>query len=612
MSWFNNLAETYDRVSYRAGKAGGAGENGKPVGVLWPLYHMAINTNVCVTIDGEGRFRHAEKSDLKVIIPYSEDSSSRAGSLIAPHPLCDNLGYLALDEKKFEAYKTLLAAWSGLNRKATAVYKYISGKTIQIDLEQNGIKPSDKLSVRFRVEINGDLTPNLWEDESVIRAWQDYYLRANRKEAALCYVEGIFATPVSKHLKGVNPYTYGAKLISCNDETNYTYKGRFNKSEQPNAIGAAASHKAHAMLNYLIATQGYKCDTQAIVVWAIDSAAELPDPFASTYDSYGAYAGPETDEINIETARNELAADYARKFRDAMYSKGYGANLDNFSRRAAVIAVDAATTGRMGVIFYQELPENEYVKRVIKWHESARWWFYRGGKSCIFAPSVNRIIAAVFGEPKGEGYKKIQKQARERLLHNIVCGEPIDRAWAQAAVARASNPFSYDKQDGGWDTAKWNAALNVTCAITRKYFNQKGDDLSLELEKNRTDRDYLYGRLLAVADRIENHARYLQTGKSDTDKRPTNAVRYMSAFAAKPFKTWNLIYGQLNPYIQRLNGAEWYQEQIDEIMSLFGTEDYADNKPLNGLYLLGYSLQRRAFNINNNEEEAIDEPDEQD
>ena len=130
----------------------------------------------------------------------------------------------------------------------------------------------------------------------------------------------------------------------------------------------------------------------------------------------------------------------------------------------------------------------------------------------------------------------------------------------------------------------------------------------MDLEATRNDRDYLFGRLLAIADRLESRARYKQTGKDDTDKRPTNAVRYMTAFASKPMRTWNLIFTQLNPYIQRLNGAEWYQRQIDEIMGLFAPDDFND-KPLGGKYLLGYSLQRKTLQTQNKKEETTHELD---
>lgn len=603
MSWFSNLAEAYDRISDIVGIPD---EDGN---ALLPRNHMTAKTDISVTIDGDGKFRRADENNLNIIVPCTEDSSTRTNKPES-HPLHDQLGYLALDKKKRSMYLAQIAEWSGCHPKVSAVHKYVTNGTLLDDLQISGIKAdSDKLFVRFSVEIPDDFTSNLWEDMTVAKAWQEYCVTSQPKNETLCYVTGAISPMTVKHPKGINQSVNGAKLISCNDETNYTYKGRFNKSTQANAISADASHRGHAMLKYLIATQGYKCDTQAVVAWAIDDGKALPNPFK---DSYGLYTDTvKTEKDNLIEAQGELATDYAKKLRIALRGKGDGASLGNQTRSVAVMAVDAATTGRMGITFYQHLRENEYIDRIIAWHDSCRWWFRHDGRDYISAPGVDRIIATVYGERKGEGYTKIQKQARERLLRNIVCGEPIDRCWIAAAVTRVSNPFSYDKQDGGWDAGKWKNALNITCAITRKHYNEKKEEFHLELETTRTDRDYLFGRLLAIADRLESHARYLQTNKNDTDKRPTNAVRYMSAFASKPLRTWKLIFDQLNPYIQRLDGAEWYQRQIDEIMSLFTKDDFNDS-PLGGKYLLGYSLQRRAFfnqNNNNDKEETSNESD---
>jgi CRISPR-associated protein Csd1 len=369
----------------------------------------------------------------------------------------------------------------------------------------------------------------------------------------------------------------------------------------------------------LIAKQHNNCDSQAVVAWATDNGGAMPDPFA---DSYGLVdEGPQTENEKLTEAQDGLGADYAKRFRDAHRGMGNAQSLVNFNRRAAVMAVDAATTGRMAITFYQDLPQNEYIERLIKWHDSCKYWFRRDGRDIIQAPSVFKIITAVYGEPKGEGYAKIQKQARLRLLRNIVCAEPFERGWVVAAANRVSNPFSYDKQDGGWDKPAWEGALNVTCAITRKFYNdvakkdkenqeengkkEEEEAFKLALDTKCEDRDYLFGRLLAVADRLESHARFLQVGRDDTDKRPTNAVRYMTAFAVKPVRTWKVIVGQLNPYIQRLNGAEWYQQTIDDIMALLS--DSFDDSPLDGKYLLGYSHQRRA--LFNKKEDATNESD---
>jgi CRISPR-associated protein Csd1 len=597
MSWFNNLVETYDRVSDIAGVADAKGC------VLWPLNHMVAKSAVCVTIDREGRFRHAEAQEMRIIIPYTEASASRTGNL-APHPLHEQLKFLALDEDKRAKYLEQLATWKDSHAKVTAVYQYILGGTLTDDLQKSGIKTEDGI-IRFRVEIPDDMTPSLWEDKDVIQAWETYCANALTDNEALCYATGRFAPRAGKHLKGINPITYNALLISCDDNSNFTYRGRFTKAWQANAISTNASHKAHAMLNYLIVSQGHRCGSQAVVAWAIDDGKAVPDPFKSS-DALGIYEDA-ADETG-KGAQWELGTAFAKKIRDALRGRGTVESLKNNARKVAIIATDAATTGRMSITFYQELNEAEYFDRLVAWHESCCWWMNINKRKLISAPSINRIIEVVFGEKKGDNYEKIQKQARERLLHHIVCDEPLDRGWISAAVARVSNPFSFDKKDSGWDEWRWRNTVNVACAVVRKYYHDKKEEFALELEPSCRDRDYLFGRLLAIADKLESHARYVQ-GSDGSDKRPTNAVRYMSAFVSKPLRTWGLIYNQLNPYIQRLNGAEGYQRQIDEIMSLFNPGELNDTRSLGGKYLLGYSLQRRA--LGNKKEESSDELNEE-
>lgn len=576
--------------------------------VLLPLYHAMAKTDISIVIDANGKFCRATADTLSICVPCTENSAGRGGVEIEPHPLHDQIGYLVNDNEKRAVYLARIEAWSGCHPKVRAVYEYVKGGTMADDLERSGQKISDaelKLFVRFSVQAD-DLCHNLWEDTSVAKAWENYCTGSHVKGNLLCYVSGKYATPAVKHPRGINMSTYGAKLISCNDMTNYTFRGRFIEPAQANTISMEASQKAHAMLKYLIASHGYKCDTQAVVAWAIDNGDAQLAPFAGTdqfADIYSAVKKIESD-TGIES-QSKLYTDYAKDLRTALAGMGNAKILSpkSDSRRVAVMAMDAATTGRMGITFYQDLLQNDYVERVLTWHESCNWWFYNGKHDYISAPSADRIIAAVYGEPKGDGYKKIQKQARERLLHHIVCGQPLDLSWIMAAVNNVSRPMAFEKQSGTWekgiwkDNGSWEKALSVTCALVRKYYSQKKEGFSLELDKTCTDRGYLFGRLLAIADKLEGHARYLQEGKTSHTDRPTNAVRYMTTFSSKPLRTWALIFNQLNPYIQRLNGAEWYQQQIDEIMSLFKPNEL-DDRPLDGRYLLGYSLQRRALTKN--------------
>lgn len=110
----------------------------------------------------------------------------------------------------------------------------------------------------------------------------------------------------------------------------------------------------------------------------------------------------------------------------------------------------------------------------------------------------------------------------------------------------------------------------------------------MALEEERTTRDYLYGRLLAVAERIERVDQWRLK-----EKRPTNAERLMQRFAERPSSTWKTIELSLQPYIQRLGPiAKPYVRLFDQIGGRFLSSDFIDDRPLEGEFLLGYHCQR--------------------
>lgn len=116
----------------------------------------------------------------------------------------------------------------------------------------------------------------------------------------------------------------------------------------------------------------------------------------------------------------------------------------------------------------------------------------------------------------------------------------------------------------------------------------------MALDPNRRTRDYLYGRLLALADSLEQWA----LNKANED-RPTTAARLMNRFAERPFSTWRTIELALSPYKARLGGvSKKRQRLIDEVKDQFNPDDFTNDKPLSGEFLLGYSSQREYLRNN--------------
>lgn len=114
----------------------------------------------------------------------------------------------------------------------------------------------------------------------------------------------------------------------------------------------------------------------------------------------------------------------------------------------------------------------------------------------------------------------------------------------------------------------------------------------MSLEVNRTSRDYLFGRLLAIAENIEFHALNL-TG----ERRDTNAARSMQRFADRPSHTWRHIELALEPHRARLRRdfpavLATREELLDSVIGSFKNDDFVCAGKLSGEFLLGYHCQR--------------------
>lgn len=615
MSWMQNLYNTYEKCADAVGVNG----DNQPK-MLLPLGHILKKTNVAIYLREDGTFHRAEKSDLEVCTPCTDGSESRTiDAKDWPHPLFDQIkhlgGRLYLENLlKWQNYIRNMPEYPLAYKMITSVRRYIENGTLKSDLESSKINPDNELFVRFSVNVGDQIEDRLWMIPEMWTAWYSYLMFeevGKRGDSGLCYISGeIDKSYTEKHPKSINRFSGNAKLITANDKNNFTYRGRFEEPSQAVTISFEASQKAHQALRWLIVTQGYRCNTQAIVAWAIDKTPALPNYYD---DSQGIYESMEQGDLDKRiTAENVIYKDYAIQLNKAIAGYGDPGKLKKHVRRVAVLATDNATTGRMSVIYYRELTEDEYLERIAKWHSTCSWYqLYRKDKGTkdgfgyfVSAPSFDRITEAILGRKrsqKDDSYDKLKKSLRERLLHCVFDGDLVPVDMATSAVQRASNPQALEKT-GAKSIAErwreWEQVLCTTCALVKRFYHDyEKEEFEVGLEEQRTDRDYLYGRLLAVADKIESLARHKQ-GTTKVDARATNAIRYMTAFSQHPFRTWHTLFTQhLNHYIQQLNGAYWYLNQIETIMLLFNEGECELDKPLNGKFLLGFFAQRQMLRL---------------
>ena len=168
----------------------------------------------------------------------------------------------------------------------------------------------------------------------------------------------------------------------------------------------------------------------------------------------------------------------------------------------------------------------------------------------------------------------------ERLIPCIIDGAPLPWDIVGSSIKKATQRQSLPD----W---AWQKSLGIACGLYRYYFKEK-EDYNMGLDRERKTRDYLYGRLLAVADCIESWAL-----REARDERPTNAARLMQRFADYPFQTWRTIELSLAPYKARMGARiSKHLAAEEEIMNSFDTDDFSLNEPLSGEFLLGFHCQR--------------------
>jgi len=637
---FQNLLETYDKCSAAVGIAQtDSNGNLNEKKTLLPIFHMTFKSEICVTIDKCGKFASASRDskETTIIIPCTESSSGRSSG-IAPHPLCDQFDYVGgINDDKTNEYLLELNSWKDNITELNAIYTYVSGKTIINDLIQSGIfKDSEfqtkkyentekqldkekirKIGIRFTVQIDGG-TVNVWESRDLRNTWISHISRSTACDNLYFdYLSGkIVGNIATQHPKNINSLTGNAKLLSCNDTSGFTFRGRFTKQDDAIIVDYASSQKMHQMLRWLIANYGYAVDSQVIVTWGVDSVTEVKaKPQDNSFDLFGDMQNVKTDADILSEASLQIYADYAAKLNNLLQGYGNANNIKQHFRKICIAVLDAATTGRMGLVFYQELPENVYLESIINWHKDTSYFLTAWKKEkdekgkdksipihYIGAPSYDDILFAVYGKSHGDkSYDTLKKKTRKQLLECMFGNFAFPKSMVEMAANRASHPMTFADSNGKFSENDWKRSASITCALARKFYIQQKEEIQLELETGRTDRDYLFGRLLSVADKLERTALY-KADKQDT--RATNATRLMSAFQVKPYSTWGQLYNQLIPYKNQLNGAGYYQSLIDSIMVMFKKEDYEDNSPLSPLYLLGYSAQNRALSKNNNNEKS--------
>ena len=610
MSWMSELSKLYDLEADIVGED----IDGK---TLLPVYHSTQKAQIDVFLFDDASFAYGkavDESDSVTIIPVSIKAKT---SGITPHPLCEGLKYVAGDYSKyvkntkkdnyeyFHRYINNLKNWveSAFTDKLLAViYSYLKNETLMADLIESGLltttdngelEKSKKIAkipqadcfVRFTIidKCTGE-AESVWQCK---RLYEQYiqYADSIATERDICYVTGNLVPVTYNHSKGIRFSSDSAKLLSSNDNNNFTFRGRFCTQQEAYAVGRKTSQKAHLALRWLIERQGTTVDTAKFVIW--ESELQPVIDVAQPIDRWELF---EDDELLPKTNR-----EYGKAV--AKYIKGYRQKLD-FSSKIMLMCVDAATPGRLSVVQYQEFAATDYYNHLEQWYRDASWhtlWF-RNGKRFhgISTPSPYQIALFAGGTERSDTGKIMADDKQMKLLFReiytcMLHGTTVPSHILKMLYNRCANPLKYAAERGNWEKL-----LDITCALYRKHYIEKnGVTFNVGLDRTCTDRSYLYGRLTAVADKME-------TDTFEKELRQTNAKRYMSAMLNAPFKTWAYLEERVLPYTAKIikQNPQYfakYEKELEEIHSLFQMEDYASNERLDARFFMGFYCQKQVF-----------------
>lgn len=600
MSIWQKAYETYENHAHLAGVI--RVEDRQP---LTPVSHIVQRAQIEIALDASGKFLSASevpKDKAKTIIPATEKSANRVGDNDNAHPLSDQLRYLCpIGGSKHEAYLSQLTQWSlspFSHPKILSILHYIQGGTILDDLERSGLiqrsgsaiekgklagTDYEKCMVRWRVH-GLDAYPECWRDQSLFESFQNFY--AGITEGAteqFCMITGTEARIAEMHPKGIVAAQYGAKLISANDSSGFTYRGRFTDEKQAITVSYEASQKAHNALQWLAANQGRMQGDRTFVCWNPKGKPvyQIFDPFLTE------------DETVTEPS------DYVAALERTL--QGYKNDLPD-EEDVVIAAFDAATTGRLSVAYYNELRSSDYYDRVAAWYRSCCFprRIYPGQPPVIQSPLLYWIVCFAFGTERSDRMEvddRILKDQMPILVNCMIAQAHLPYPLVQALRNRASQPLAYNSKNR-------DQLLFSACSLIRKYYNdQKGqEEWTMTLDTNNKDRSYLFGRLLAFLEAAER-----STYDRDEQREP-NAIRMQSVYCDRPLHTATIIHGNLTPYFQRMRPGtrKYYRDQIGELFHLILNSDAPNlNQRLDDTYLLGYYLQRYDIYTKKNKEEEL-------
>lgn len=346
-------------------------------------------------------------------------------------------------------------------------------------------------------------------------------------------------------------------------------------------IGQKTSDKIHLMLKYLInnANSCYSIDkNNKLLIWSNSTTENttVPDSFLSIL-GLSSNTQAKTNETQIKPNRT------TKTILNSFYKGQNNINKTNYY----IAVIYSYSKGRVGLKYFETIEKSQLFENLQKWTNTYQWI----DNKFTITPSFFNIIKDAFAQDKGPDYEHLElsksldtyrAQLHESLLSALLNGQPIPAHILKRIEQNLKYPKRYPKQ--------WRYLVNQGLAL----LNRK--DYQPMVDNSETNRSYLFGRLLAVYERIE--ATKYSLDEND-NARETNAQRLWTTCINRPERILKNLRDKIKPYndyLYRKHRGMWTKlnKEESEILTLLDTHHKSPdfNKPLTVDYLFGYQAEK--------------------
>ena len=623
--------------------------NDESTTVLLPIFAVRSTVNVHVVLNMDGSFRYAETAKItkpsgkgkmfrSIILPATQDSAGRTNKE-APMPLFDKMEYVSgdetmpgYDEAKHKLYMTLLGGFAKYANEHNypyidLIFSYLNKNTIYNDIPQElhqydtkkdkNDKSNKKRAITFVYFdfYTDEGTFELWKDKRLYELWKDhFYNNVYGGEVITDWFTGEKQKRVFNFNKKLLYSAIGCKLFSMNNSDQFSGSYFSDGKELTNnlvPIGIISEQKIANALRYLYYNNcfsfsryfGGKNDAFnqriQVIIWGIDKNTINnisdnnfdEDEFLSMYDDI---------EESVDSMSQEA---------DKFSKKLHGYLTKKISDDVHMLMMADTSPGRLAIANYSIGKRDEIIANLDKWQEDGKVpvnYFHDKGNG-------KKECKTIFASPRVTSYANVCAlndaeliTISNKIMYNMMFGKQIPRNIVNMAVGN-TNKMRYgcrkntEHISSEKDYDKWlSTKLYPTCSLIMHYLNFHKDEkeyVTMALDTNCKDKNYILGRIVALADQAEKAYNHAKTGKYMN--RATHATDIAAVITRHPaigFHRLNESLAKYKALAAKTNGYLFnlYNDEIEEIEDIYGDVLAGlNNSPVSNMYYIGLASQTR-------------------